>query len=147
MAGRANAYSYVPSPTAWIDPLGLNRKGADCERAAKKFAEKKHEIELQIAQHDYNDSGHVGAKLTIPGSVSGAIANERATGLKTGGRSHTMKGLGIRNRLKKILKKSDAANSLTPCQKAHLHNLADPYIARINAAFATPLAQTQETKS
>lgn len=51
-------------------------------------------------------------------------------------RINTAKGVSIRDRLKKILKQSDAAYDLTPCQKAHLHALADPYVERINTALA-----------
>ena len=147
LTGGLNVYAYAPSPTEWIDPLGLSKRAVDCVKGAQIFAEKKAEIETQIAQHDYTDSGHAGANPTIPGGVSGAIANERATGLPTGGKFHTAKGVSIRDRLKKILKQSDAAYDLTLCQKAQLHALADPYITRINVALATQPTQVPKTNS
>ncbi|WP_175404182.1 RHS repeat-associated core domain-containing protein, partial [Pseudomonas sp. 31 E 5] len=45
LAGGINAYQYVPNPTGWIDPLGLNancpatgRKSAECEKQAELTA-------------------------------------------------------------------------------------------------------------
>jgi hypothetical protein len=127
-----------------VDPLGLSeRKPRDCANGDRIFAQKKAEIEAQIAIHDYTDPEHRNANPQIPGGVSGAVANERATGLPTGGSWHTQKAVQIRDSLKKILKQSDNAYDMSPCQKAALRALAEPYIQKINAALATPLAPRQ----
>jgi hypothetical protein len=119
--------------------LGLSvKKQRDCANGARLFVENKTAIQNQIAQHDYTDDGHANANPTIPGGVSGAVAHERATGLPTGGKWHTIKATDIRERLKKILKRVDASYDMSPCQKAELRAMAGSYIMKINSALATP---------
>lgn len=110
--------------------------------SAAIYAEKRARIEALVAQHDYADAGHSNANPQIPSGVSGAIANERATGLPAGGKWHTQKGSDILGRLKKELKSADNSCDMSDCDKKKLHDLGDSYVRSLQNALNTPMKTT-----
>ncbi|WP_285414861.1 RHS repeat-associated core domain-containing protein [Variovorax sp. efr-133-TYG-130] len=140
LLGGINTHAYSLNPTEWVDPLGLSAKKPQCPiNGAAIYAEKRARIEALIAQHDYADAGHTNSNPQIPGGVSGAIVNERTTGLPTGGKWHTQKGSDILGRLKKELRSVDNSYDMSDCDKRKLHDLADPYVGRLQHALSTPM--------
>ncbi|SEL46706.1 RHS repeat-associated core domain-containing protein, partial [Variovorax sp. YR750] len=140
LLGGTNTHAYSLNPTEWVDPLGLSARKPQCPiNGAAIYADKRARIEALIAQHDYADAGHINSNPQIPGGVSGAILNERTTGLPTGGKWHTQKGSDILGRLKKELKSVDNSYDMSDCDKKKLHDLADPYVMRLQNALKTPM--------